>query len=109
MSEAVNNEKDDTTHPNQSIKNNKSDGLKPALSQPEFLHFDQGEPPYVPSDKVKVIDNKFLYTEGGDENNMFTYEDCVRHETIIIKRCTGTGRTTATAVHYKRLTDAAKR
>ncbi len=109
MSEALCNGKDDTTHPNQSIENNKSDASKPALSQPEFLEFDQGETPYVPADKVKVIDNKFLYPEGGDENNMFAYEDFVRHDTIVIKSCTGTGKTTAIAMHYKRLTDTAKR
>ena len=61
MREALCNEKHATTHPNQSIENNKSDALKPTLSHPEFLEFDQGEEPYVPSDMVKVIDNKFLY------------------------------------------------
>ncbi len=109
MSEALCNEKDATTHPNQSIEDNKSDALKPTLSQPEFLEFDHGEEPCVPLDNVEIIDNKLLYTECGDENNMFTYEDFVRHDTIIIKSCTGTGKTTATAMHYKRLTDAAKR
>jgi hypothetical protein len=109
MREALCNEKHATTHPNQSIENNKSDALTPTLSQPEFLEFDQGEEPYVPSDMVKVIDNKFIFTEDGKENNMFAYEDFVRHDTIIIKSCTGTSKTTATAMRYKQLTDTARR
>ena len=40
---------------------------------------------------------------------MFAYEDFVRRDTIIIKSCTGTGQTTTTAMHYKRLTDTTKR
>ncbi len=103
------NDKDDPAHPNLTNRNNKSKALKPTPAQAEFLDFDQDEEPLVPLVKMKVIDNKFLYFEGGDENNMFSYDDFVRHDTIIIKSCTGTGKTTATATHYKRLLDAASR
>ena len=40
---------------------------------------------------------------------MFAYEDFVRRDTIIIKSCTGTSKTTATAMHYEQLTDTARR
>jgi hypothetical protein len=100
--EITNIEKDGTTRPNQ------AKAEKPPKPEPEFLDFDPSEVACITMSKTKDIDNKFLFTAGGDDANMFSYEDFVGHDTIIIKSCTGTGKTTATANHYKRLTETTK-
>ena len=102
--EITNIEKDGTTRPNQ--ENAKA--VKPPKPEPEFLDFDPSEVACITMSKTKDIDNKFLFTAGGVDANMFSYEDFVNHDTIIIKSCTGTGKTTATANHYKRLTETSK-
>ena len=99
-------DKDATTRLSQrSVKANAEQPPKP---EPEFLDFDPSEVPCITISKTKVVDNKFLFTAGGDDANMFSYEDFVDHDTIIIKSCTGTGKTTATANHYKRLSETSK-
>jgi Cdc6-like AAA superfamily ATPase len=99
-------DKDGTTRLSQRSVKAKAEQLpKP---EPEFLDFDPSEMPCITVSKTKVIDNKFLFTAGGDDANMFSYEDFVNHDTIVIKSCTGTGKTTATANHYQRLTETTK-
>ena len=82
--------------------------MQPPPLEPEFLDFDPSEEPCITIGKTKTINNKFLFTAGGDDDNMFSFEDFMQHDTIIIKSCTGTGKTTATANHYKRLTETSK-
>ena len=104
--EIINLEKDGTTRLSQ--QNAKAKAEKPPKPEPEFLDFDPDEVPCFTMSKTKSVNNKFLFTAGGDDANMFSYEDFVSHDTIIIKSCTGTGKTTATANHYKRLSETSK-
>ncbi len=95
--EIINLEIDGTTR--QSQQNAKAKAVKPCPPEPEFLDFDPGEAPCITVSKTKAINNKFLFTAGGVDDNMFSYDDFVSHDTIIMKNCTGTGKTTATANH----------
>ena len=104
--EILNIDKDATTRLSQ--RSVKAKAVKPPTPEPEFLDFDPSEVPCTTMSKTKDINNKFLFTAGGDDDNMFSYEDFVSHDTIIIKSCTGTGKTTATANHYQRLTETTK-
>ena len=106
MSNDLNIEKDATTRLNQEITGTEATTIKPPPLVPEFLDFDPNEEPCITIDERKIIHNKFLFTAGGDGDNMFSFDDFIHHDTIIIKSCTGTGKTTAVANHYKRLTDS---
>ena len=104
----LNIEKDGTTHPNQEVENTETAAIQQTPLVPEFLDFDPSEEPCITIGKSKTINNKFLFTAGGVDDNMFSYDDFIQHDTIVIKSCTGTGKTTATASHYKRLTETSK-
>ena len=47
------------------------------------------------------VNNKYLFDEAKQETT-FNYDLFLKHDTIIIKSCTGTGKTTAIAKHVSR-------
>ncbi len=104
--EILKSEMDDTTCLNRENENAKA--IKPCSPKPEFLDFDSNKAPCMTVSKTNAINNKFIITAGGDDHNMFSYEDFVSHDMIIIKSCTGTGKTTLTAHDYKRLSKTSK-
>ena len=54
--------------------------------------------PIIYPRKMKHINRKYLY-DTNDTNPMFSYDDFLNNNSIVIQSCTGTAKTTATAEH----------
>ena len=65
--EITNIEKDATTRLGQ--QNAKAKAEQPPKPEPEFLDFDPNEAPCITMSKTKFVNNKFLFTAGGDDAN----------------------------------------
>ena len=63
----INLEIDDTTR----LSQRNAKAVKPPTPEPEFLDFDPDEAPCITISKTKSVANKFLFTAGGDDDNMF--------------------------------------
>jgi hypothetical protein len=68
--------------------------IKPILKYKPIEHLSNNNKP------TKTINNKYLLTKDNDNNNL-SYTDFLINDTLIIKSCTGTGKTSTIAKHIK--------
>lgn len=65
--------------------------------------------PYIPITQdipnKKVINNYRVVDSETSNDNQFSYDDFNNNDTIILKSCCGTGKTTGTTIHCKRFLD----
>ncbi len=51
--------------------------------------------------KPKIMNSHRVFDKMNINDNQFTFNDYLNHNTIVIQSCTGTGKTTAVAKHIK--------